>query len=167
MLKPHNQECQTCLATSFKGTPRPDWRHSCRLSSMDALLTSRYEHKCHFLIFSCPGSFIPDLAQWVTGSLGRCHFRILTRRVSFETWSPYDIWSNWCLTKTKRQKIIITKRPNDKKNDNNLSYLLPALKNILNESRKQVFQKICVFPYISRAKKEYAIDANFLYPLIP
>ena len=51
MIKPYDQECQTCLATSFKGTPRPDWRHSCRLSSMDALLTSRCEHKCHFLIF--------------------------------------------------------------------------------------------------------------------
>ena len=33
-------------------------------------------------VFSCPGSSIPDLGHSVTG----CHFRILTQRVTFETW---------------------------------------------------------------------------------
>ena len=38
-------------------------------------------------LFSCPGSSIPDLGDWV----GQCHFRILTQRVTFETSDPSDI----------------------------------------------------------------------------
>ena len=36
------------------------------------------------LFFSCPGSSIPDLGEWVTDR----HFRILTQIVTFETWDP-------------------------------------------------------------------------------
>ena len=45
--------------------------------------------------FSCPGSSIPDLGQSLTEWLTHCHFRILTQRVTFETWDPLDIWSEW------------------------------------------------------------------------
>ena len=52
------------------------------------------------IFFSCTGSSIPDLGQW----LAYCHFRILTQRVTFETSDPSDIWSEWCQDKkTKRQ----------------------------------------------------------------
>ena len=68
-----------------------------------------------FDIFSCPGSSILDLGQSVSESLTHCHFRVLTQRVTFETWDPSDIWSEWCLDKnTKRQKYKNTKRQNDK-----------------------------------------------------
>ena len=40
-------------------------------------------------IFSCPGSSIPDLGQW----LSNCHFRILTQIVTFKTWDHSDIKS--------------------------------------------------------------------------
>ena len=53
------------------------------------------------LVFSCPGSSVPDLGQWVS----QCHFRISTQRVTFETWDSLDIWLEWCLHKnTKRRK---------------------------------------------------------------
>ena len=45
-------------------------------------------------IFSCPGSSIPDLGVFVF-VVAECHFRILTQRVTFETWDPSDIWSEW------------------------------------------------------------------------
>ena len=44
-------------------------------------------------VFSCPGSSIHNLGQSMTG----CHFWILTQRVTFDTWDPSDIWSEWCL----------------------------------------------------------------------
>ena len=56
------------------------------------VLGIQQENRYHIklLVFSCPGSSIPDLGQWVTGD---CHFRILTQRVTFETSDPSDIWS--------------------------------------------------------------------------
>ena len=62
-----------------------------------------YDH-----VFSSP---IPDLGQSLSESLSHCHFRILTQRVTFETWDPSDIQSEWCLDK-KGKKI---KRQKDKK----------------------------------------------------
>ena len=50
--------------------------------------------------FSCPGSSIPDLGHWLTHR----HFRILTQIVTFETWDPSDIWSEWRLTKRWKDK---------------------------------------------------------------
>jgi len=67
-------------------------------------------------LFSCPGSSIPDLRQWVSGSVGQCHFRISTQRVTVETSDPSDIWSEWYLDKkTEKQKDKKTKRQKDKK----------------------------------------------------
>ena len=68
-------------------------------------------------VFSCPGSSIPDLSQWVSGWLTHCHFRILTQRLTFETWDPSYIWSERCPDKkTKRQKKDEKrKRPKTKK----------------------------------------------------
>ena len=57
--------------------------------------------------------------QWVD----HCQFWVLTRRVTFETWDPSEIWWEWCLTKrwkvkkdkkTKRQNIKNTKWQRDK-----------------------------------------------------
>ena len=66
------------------------------------------------LIFS-----IPDLGQSTSESVTECHFRILTQRVTFETWDPSHIWSAWCLDKkTKRQKKTLrqkNKKTNSKK----------------------------------------------------
>ena len=81
------------------------------------------------LIFSCPGSSIPDLGQWVTDWVTQCHFWILIQRVTFDTWDPSYISSDWCPDKnkkikkdnwqfdrkTKRQKDRSTKRWSDKK----------------------------------------------------
>ena len=68
--------------------------------------------------FSCPGSSIPDLGHWLTQSLTHsvtdCHFRILTQRVTFDTWHPSDM-SGQKYSKTKRQKDKMTKRQHDKK----------------------------------------------------
>ena len=63
------------------------------------------------LIFSCPGSSIPDLGQSLSDWVTDRHFRISTQRVTFETSDPSDIWSEWCLDKkTERQKDKKTKR---------------------------------------------------------
>ena len=63
------------------------------------------------MIFSCPGSSIPALVV-----VDAWHFRIWTQRVTFETWDPSDIWSEWCLEKkTKGQKGKKTKSKKDKK----------------------------------------------------
>ena len=52
--------------------------------------------------------FLADLAALyltLRHSVSQCHFRILTQGVTFETWDPSDILSEWCLDiKTKRQK---------------------------------------------------------------
>ena len=114
--------------------PRPNLPHICRTWKAEKLnstaLLSKLSLFCQFLwgvcsdqifIFSCPGSSIPDLGQWVTHSLTDCHFRILTQRVTFETSDPSDIWSEWCQDKKtkrqkdKRQKDKKTKRQRDKK----------------------------------------------------
>ena len=56
---------------------------------------------------------MPDLGQSVSEWVTECHFRISTQRVTFETWDPSDIWSEWCLDKkTERQK---NKKKKDKK----------------------------------------------------
>ena len=51
---------------------------------------------------------IPDLGHWLTHSLTHCHFRILTQRVTFETWDPFRhlirVMSRQKEKKTKRQK---------------------------------------------------------------
>ena len=70
------------------------------------------------LVFSCPGSSIPDLRQWVSQSVGQCHFRISTQRVTVETSDPSGIWSEWCLDKkTKRHKDTKTKTQNVKRTE--------------------------------------------------
>ena len=72
---------------------------NCQLTFWSVLMN------CHLLVFSCPGSSIPDLGQSVSHWVSQCHFRILTQRVAFKTWNPSDIWSEWCLNKkNKRQK---------------------------------------------------------------
>ena len=69
-----------------------------------------YFHKKEH-VFSCPGSSIPDLGDWV----GDCHFWILTQRVTLDTWDPSDIWSEWCPDKkTNRQKTKRQKRQKSK-----------------------------------------------------
>jgi len=64
-------------------------------------------------IFSCPGSSIPDLGQSVSQWVSHCHFRNSTQIVTFETWDPSDIWSEWCPDKKKKDRK--TKRQNDKR----------------------------------------------------
>ena len=58
----------------------------------------------------------------VTDWVGHCHFRILTQRVTFETWDLWDIWSAWFLDKKtkrlKRQKDKKAKRQKDKTTKN-------------------------------------------------
>ena len=54
--------------------------------------------------FSWPGSSMPDLGQSVREWVTECHFWILTQRVTFKTWGPYDIWSEWYLTKRLKYK---------------------------------------------------------------
>ena len=70
------------------------------------------------VVFSCPGSSLPDLGQSLTEWVTHRHFRILTQRVTFETWDPSDIWSEWCLDKkTERQKDRKTERQKDRKTE--------------------------------------------------
>ena len=86
-------------------------------------------HHC-CIVFSCPGSSIPDLGQSVSHWLSGCHFRILTQRVTFDTSDPSDIWSEWCLDKknkmTKWQNDInihtLTKWQKDQKTKNRVLY---------------------------------------------
>ena len=69
--------------------------------SLNSNLSTLLSYLWYRVVFSCPGSSIPDLGQW----LGGCHFRILTQRVTFETWHHSDFWSEWCQDKkTKRQE---------------------------------------------------------------
>ena len=91
------------------------------------MLRTIFDGSCHlscccwhgFHLFSCPGSSIPDLGQWVSDWVGGCHFRILTQRVTFKTSDHSDILSAWCpdkkTKKAKRQKEKRTKRLKDKK----------------------------------------------------
>ena len=80
-------------------------------------------HFFSFYVFSCPGSSIPDLGQWVSKSVSRCHFWMLTQRGNFDTWDPSNILSRQ--KDKKRQKDKETKRQKDKnkkrKNTNNLN----------------------------------------------
>jgi len=60
-------------------------------------------------LLSSQGQFLAALAALyltlVSHWLTECHFRILIQRVTFETWDPSDIWSEWFLDrKTERQK---------------------------------------------------------------
>ena len=71
-------------------------------------------------VFSCPGSSIPDLGQWVSDSV--THWLTATflpqfwhKRVTFETWDLLVFWSVWCPDKkTKRQKRQKDKKQKDK-----------------------------------------------------
>ena len=56
-------------------------------------IAAEQQQEFHFWarLISCPGSSIPTLCPWVSNR----HFRILTQRVTFETWDPSDIWSGW------------------------------------------------------------------------
>ena len=58
----------------------------------------------------------------VSDLVGHCHFRILTQRVTFETWDPSDIWPEWCQKrqkekKKKRRQKNKTKKQNKKRKD--------------------------------------------------
>ena len=44
--------------------------------------------------------YLTLVSDWV----GHCHFRILTQRVTFETWDPSDIWPEWCQKRQKEKK---------------------------------------------------------------
>ena len=64
--------------------------------------------------------YLTLVSDWVSQT--DCHYRISTKRVTFETWDPSDIWFEWCLDKktkkdrkTDRQKGKKTKRQKDKK----------------------------------------------------
>ena len=63
-----------------------------------------------YFVFSCPGSSIPDLGQWVTHR----HIRILTQRVTFETWDPADIsvmsWQKDRKTKWQKESLILRRQ---------------------------------------------------------
>ena len=61
-------------------------------------------HNFYYLVFSCPGSSIPDLGHSLGQSVTECHFRILTQRVTFETSDPSDIWSEWKVGRKKLTK---------------------------------------------------------------
>ena len=41
--------------------------------------------------------YLTLVSEWVSASVSHCHFWILRHRVTFETWNPSDIWSEWCL----------------------------------------------------------------------
>ena len=66
-------------------------------------------NKC---FFSCPGSSILSLAEWVTNS----RFAIWTQRETFETSDPSDIWSGWCLDKKAERQKEKEKRKRKKTN---------------------------------------------------
>ena len=74
---------------------------------------------CHFeigdrnsfvLVFSCPGSSIPDPGQWVGDSLKNCQFRIWTQRVTFDTSDPSDIWLEWNYKDKDQKESLILRR---------------------------------------------------------
>ena len=68
-------------------------------------------------IFSCPGSSIPDLAQWwLTATLGFQHKEWLSRLETLQTFDQSVVKTKrQNEKKTKRQKDKQTKRQNDKK----------------------------------------------------
>ena len=73
-------------------------------SKVKALSSSIIQTKWE--LFSCPGSSIPTLGQWLTHR----HFRILTQIVTLKTWDPSDI------RVMSRQKDKQTNRQKDNNN---------------------------------------------------
>ena len=77
---------------SRPATGKPSSFLTCLVTAPSSYLFARL---CICLVFSCPGSSIPDLGH----SLSGCHFWILTQRVTFDTWDPSDTWSEYCVEK--------------------------------------------------------------------
>ena len=68
--------------------------------------------KFHCLIFYLSALYLALVSQWLT----HCLFWNLTQRVTFETWDPSVILSEWCLDRnTERQKDRNTERQKNKK----------------------------------------------------
>ena len=71
-------------------------------------------------VFSCPGSSIPDLGQWLTewlpATLEFRHKEWLLRHETLQTFDQSDVWTKTQKDrKTERQKYKKTKRQKDKK----------------------------------------------------
>ena len=81
----------------------------CKIKCMKISKLNEWSPKLELdtLIFSCPGSSI-----YLTLVRGWWLNATSTQRVTFETWEPSDISSEWCQKdkKTKRQKNKNTKR---------------------------------------------------------
>ena len=100
---------------NFDGTlSRTTWRWSrhwallkspCQKPELNILSAHRDR-----IVFSCPGSSITLVGEWVS----HCHFIILTQIMTFETWDRSDIWMGRQKDKTKT-KDKNTKRQKDKR----------------------------------------------------
>ena len=78
------------------------------MGSSESSVGVTYTWKCwHGIIYiwSALRLFLAALAALyltlVSGSVTGCHFRILTQRVTFETWDPSDIWLEWWVEKVE------------------------------------------------------------------
>ena len=80
--------------------------------SLAVLICRGQNYPSIFVLFlaALAALYLTSVTEWVNNR----HFRILTQRVSFETWDPSDIWSTWCLDKKTKNKKT-KKRQKDKK----------------------------------------------------
>ena len=68
-------------------------------------------------VYLCPlfALFKTPLTLLTNCAVGECHFRISTQKVTFETWNPSDIWSEWQNDIKQKDKKTTTKKIKPKK----------------------------------------------------